>query len=44
MIHWCTKSGAGNGFATDLTTADVLQALEATRRLATREGWRYQTG
>ena len=29
-------------FATDLTTVDVLQALEATRRLATREGWRYQ--
>ena len=29
-------------FATDLITVDVLQALEATRRLATREGWRYQ--
>jgi hypothetical protein len=46
MIHWCTKNGIGNGavfvLPTDLTTCrDVLQ-LEATRRLATREGWRYQ--
>ena len=46
MIHWCTKNGVGNGavfvLPTDLTTCrDVLQ-LEATRRLATREGWRYQ--
>jgi hypothetical protein len=46
LIQWCTKNGVGNGavfvLPTDLTTCrDVLQ-LEATRRLATREGWRYQ--